>query len=454
MQSILSHIEYRADGQIIAATFGNGLSETRIYDQQGRLVHQDLKDDTGLIVDERVYEYDPAGNITARTGTPGDQHYSYDALDRLIGQDIAADNKDWQYDYGPNHNRQTRTDGDLLEELYSYQPDTNRLNEIDKLLDAPDSGIPTSRQFIYNQANRFAEYIEDGQTVASYTYNALGQRTRKELETESTLFHYDTGIQLLSETDETGILERDYLWLGARPVAQIESTGMISYLYTDHLLTPRLGTSGSQKVIWHWEGEAFGDIEASGPVQVDLRFPGQYFDGDTQQHYNSFRDYGPNLGRYIQSDPIGQRGGRNTFVYVDANPLAWIDKFGLAKFCCRVLGNFIPGTLLGKKHCYVRDNSGTTHSLFPKNGRGIPTKNDPSDSSGQCFDCPANSCDESQDQCLANAHNSYPRGDYDLLGPNSNTYAGTLARACCKGGVPGGVSGAPGINDDPPNEDG
>jgi len=102
MQPILSNIQYRADGQIAAATFGNGLRETRTYDQQSRLVHQDLKDETDLIIDERAYIYDPAGNITSRTGNPGDQHYAYDALDRLTGQDIQTDGKTWQHDYGPN----------------------------------------------------------------------------------------------------------------------------------------------------------------------------------------------------------------------------------------------------------------------------------------------------------------------------------------------------------------
>ena len=333
MQSILSQIEYRADGQIVAATFGNGLSETRTYDQQGKLVHQDLKDEADLIIDERSYSYDPAGNITARTGTPGDQHYNYDTLDRLIGQDIAADSKNWQYDYGPSHNRQTRTDGNLLEELYSYQPDTNRLNEIDKLLDAPDPGTPTSRQFTYNQANRLAEYIEDGQAVASYTYNALGQRTRKELEDEATLFHYDTGIQLLAETDEAGNSTRDYLWLGIRPVAQIESTGLITYLHTDHLLTPRIGTSDVQNIGWQWEGEVFGDIDAQGPTEINLRFAGQYLDSESEQHYNSFRDYAAALGRYLQSDPIGLTGGPNLYSYVNVNPLVFIDPFGLDVRC-------------------------------------------------------------------------------------------------------------------------
>ena len=261
MQPILTDIQYRADGQISAAMFGNGLAEGREYDLQGRLTGQVLVDGAGFIVDQRNYSHDPAGNITSRIGTPGDQSYNYDALDRLTGQNIQTDGKSWQYDYGPNHNRQTRADGDLLSELYSYQPDSNRLTEIDKFLDQQDRTIPRSRQFIYNQANCFAEYIEDGQTVAEYTYNALGQRTRKELEAETTLFHYDTGIQLLTETDELGNPKRDYLWLGTRPIAQIESTGLITYLHTDHLLTPRIGTSDAQTIVWQWEGEAFGMLK-------------------------------------------------------------------------------------------------------------------------------------------------------------------------------------------------
>ena len=364
MQSILSQIEYRADGQIVAATFGNGLSETRTYDQQGRLVHQDLKDETGLIVDERVYEYDPAGNITARTGSPGDQHYSYDALDRLTGQNITDDGKNWQYDYGPNHNRQSRIDDGFLEELYSYQPDSNRLNEIDKLLDAPDPETLASRQFVYNQSNRFAEYIEDGQVVAGYTYNALGQRTRKELQGETKLFHYDTGIQLLAETDAAGNPKKDYLWLGARPIAQIESTGLIAYLHTDHLLTPRIGTSNVQAVVWRWEGEAFGAIESTGPMEINLRFPGQYSDPESDHFYNMFRFYIPAKGRYQRVDPLGElpwnsRHGKegeaiglsallgifsdathnkaflnHVYEYSGSNPILWIDPHGLIKECC------------------------------------------------------------------------------------------------------------------------
>ena len=60
--------------------------------------------------------------------------------------------------------------------------------------------------------------------------------------------------------------------------------------------------------------------------------PGLGFDSRRRTQYNYFRDYDPAVGRYVQSDPIGLRGGINTYGYVGANPTAYFDKLGLDRW--------------------------------------------------------------------------------------------------------------------------
>jgi RHS repeat-associated protein len=60
-----------------------------------------------------------------------------------------------------------------------------------------------------------------------------------------------------------------------------------------------------------------------------MGFPGQYYDQETGIHYNYFRYYNPQTGRYITPDPIGLEGGINLFAYVANNPLIRLDMFGL-----------------------------------------------------------------------------------------------------------------------------
>jgi RHS repeat-associated protein len=57
--------------------------------------------------------------------------------------------------------------------------------------------------------------------------------------------------------------------------------------------------------------------------------PGQYFDRETNTHYNYYRDYDPSQGRHIESDPIGLKGGVNSYTYVFGNPTQNIDPYGL-----------------------------------------------------------------------------------------------------------------------------
>ena len=65
---------------------------------------------------------------------------------------------------------------------------------------------------------------------------------------------------------------------------------------------------------------------AGGSIQI---LPGQYFYKETGLAYNYFRDYDPQTGRYVQSDPIGLAGGINSYFYVGANSVSRSDALGL-----------------------------------------------------------------------------------------------------------------------------
>lgn len=45
--------------------------------------------------------------------------------------------------------------------------------------------------------------------------------------------------------------------------------------------------------------------------------------------YNYFRDYDPQTGRYVESDPIGLTGGVNTYAYARSQPTNLVDPQGL-----------------------------------------------------------------------------------------------------------------------------
>jgi RHS repeat-associated protein len=113
----------------------------------------------------------------------------------------------------------------------------------------------------------------------------------------------------------------------------------VYYIHSDHLDTPRVVTNQQNQIVWQNPplSEPFGsgapDEDPDGdatPFTLNLRFPGQYFDPETNAHYNYYRDhYFPSLGRYGQSDPIGLLGGINTYGYVEGNPLRYSDPSGL-----------------------------------------------------------------------------------------------------------------------------
>lgn len=74
---------------------------------------------------------------------------------------------------------------------------------------------------------------------------------------------------------------------------------------------------------------AFGGLPVSSGASLNLRFPGQWFQAETELHQNWMHDYNPTLGRYLQADPLGLVDGPSVYGNALQNPQRYVDPNGL-----------------------------------------------------------------------------------------------------------------------------
>jgi RHS repeat-associated protein len=111
-------------------------------------------------------------------------------------------------------------------------------------------------------------------------------------------------------------------------------------------------------------------------ITLNLRLPGQYEDQESGTYYNYHRDYDPNTGRYLTSDPLGMHAGLNSYAYVSGNPLSYIDPLGLHRLVIGIESppasavdahdvlNIDGGRDTGHTFIYAVDNNGIiTHAI-------------------------------------------------------------------------------------------
>ncbi len=334
--TLLSNVLYDPFGPVRQWTWGNGTLAVRSFDQDGNL---DQIDSAGL----RTYAQDDAFRITGITDAVNPNltwSYGYDLLDRLTSASRTGQSQTWTYD--TNGNRLTQ--GGTTSSTFTISSTSNRLSSVSGAISRTygydAAGNSTSYggfTFTYNDAGRMTGV--SGSATASYSHNALGQRVKKIAGGVTTYFVYDESGHLIGEYNGSGALVQETVWLEDIPVATLRPNGgsvAIYYVHADHLNTPRKVSRPSDNALrWRWDSDPFGrglpnqNPQSLGTFKYNLRFPGQYFDTETGLSYNYFRDYDPVIGRYVQSDPLGLRGGINTYLYAEATPVSLADPSGL-----------------------------------------------------------------------------------------------------------------------------
>jgi RHS repeat-associated protein len=387
-RTLADAIDYQPFGPLVALHFGNSIQLTQTYDLSYSVdtitagAIQDLDyslDDAGNIIaiadlidpsKDRTFSYD---DLYRLTGVNGETNYSYDDIGNRLTKTMGGESD--TYHYYVDGSTQTN----ILESITGDNPQTYAHNANGDI-----TAIGAMTLQYSPQSNRLISIPG----TADYTYNANGQRVKKVVGAVTTIYHYDIAGNLIGETMNGGGTRRDYVYLGDQRVAMaVEYSGDLDgdnnidgsdlalfashfgpgcsgaacdsdfngdgnvdkadlavfadafghtasieyyYYHNDHLGTPQRISNEGAGVVWAADYEAFGNLKITASnIPNNLRFPGQHYDDESNLNYNYFRDYDPQIGRYIQSDPMGLGGGLNTYVYVENRPTSLIDPSGL-----------------------------------------------------------------------------------------------------------------------------
>lgn len=370
---LASSIAYLPFGPATSWTLGNGIAVTHAYDQDYRITGYT---DTGIL--NRTLSYDTRDliiGITDNLTSTRSQTLGYDALERLTSASGAYGSLAYAYDASGDRLSETRG---AATTTYSYPGSSHHLSSISggSAFSYDANGNTTARGAItltYDSTNRLTGTTNGSSAQTAILYSPSGQRQTQTHTSKTSRYDYDAAGHLIVESSGS-VIDAEYVWLNDMPLATIARrnpaashpalTPVIApgsllggtlastaptnpaapapelfFFHSDHLNTPQKLTDASKAIVWDASYEPFGTVTlATELLTQPMRFPGQYFDTESGLSQNWMRDYDPSIGRYLESDPIGLKGGFSTYAYVSGNPLIYVDPTGLIKCSCQAIG--------------------------------------------------------------------------------------------------------------------
>lgn len=320
--------------------FGNGVEQRAEVDSRGRIRARRISGITDI-----EYEYDAESRLVQRNDSTRPISFEYDAAGRLTA--AAGRSSRIRYFYDENGNRLSiehkHADEEPRRTTYAYARATNR-----RIDDSDADGVrhdasghmiaAGDRRYGYDANGRLSRSYVFGALRAEHHYNVWGERVAKTSHSavgrRTTHFIYEDG-RLIAETDPSGNIAREYIYVDHHPVAVLER-GQLYWVHTDHIGAPIAVSNQQRRAVWRGAYEPFGratideDPDGDGKrFALNLRLPGQYADEESGTYYNMMRHYDPGAGRYLTPDPLGILAGLNPYAYASNMPTQRFDSLGL-----------------------------------------------------------------------------------------------------------------------------
>ncbi|MBN1606823.1 MAG: hypothetical protein JW940_09320 [Polyangiaceae bacterium] len=326
---------------------GNGTCEALTFDSEERLTaracwHRDYGHEGPFWATS--YRYSAAGELLTRIDTQtGADQYEYDADHRLVAHHNSHGPGQYEYDPAGNLTRTPRHGlikcgaGNLVEQAdFTHFSHDRRYRRARR--DDPGGRVV---EYHYDSLDQLVEArFSDTGKVWRAAYDGLGRRVWREVDGERTDFYWDDD-RLAAERFPDGRLRLyvypnedalvPFMWLDYESEDADPKSGKAYYLFTEPSGMPVRVEDADGIEIWRAAAtDPYGRLEGKNgaPCPTRLRFVGHFDDEQLGLFYNRFRDYDPDLGRYLQPDPLGHAGGINLFAY-STNPLVEVDLRGL-----------------------------------------------------------------------------------------------------------------------------